>query len=124
MIDAAVAASPRRPASAVRRGVIHNSVALPDGTWRWRYDRSDPALPAQADQLWADVSRLAMPTMLVIGAESAFVTDHDRAEIARRAPALRVETVADAGHAIQSDQPAALAALIDDLLSADARPGR
>ena len=31
MIDAAVASSPRRPASAVRRGVIHNSKQLPDG---------------------------------------------------------------------------------------------
>lgn len=112
MVDAAVAASPRRPASAVRRGVIHNSRRLPDGTWAWRYDRSDPDLPSPAAQLWADVSRLSMPVLLVVGGESGFTTDTDRAEMSRRLPGLRTATVPGAGHAVQSDQPAALAELI------------
>jgi hypothetical protein len=38
MAEAAVAVSPRRPRSAVERGVRHNSARLPDGRWRWRYD--------------------------------------------------------------------------------------
>jgi len=55
MVDAAVRASPRRPVSAVRRGVVHNSRQLPDGTWAWRYDRHD-ASPAAlgAAALWDD----------------------------------------------------------------------
>jgi esterase len=116
MISAAIAASPRRPASAVRRGVIHNSRQLPDGSWAWRYDRSDPALAFPVARLWDDVSQLAMPTMLVIGAESGFVTAADRAEIARLVPDIRIVSVAGAGHAVQSDQPDSLAALITDFV--------
>lgn len=116
MIDAAIAASPRRPASAVRRGVIHNSRQLPDGTWAWRYDRPDADRLFPTAQLWDDVSRLTMPTMLVTGGESGFVTADDRAEMTRRLPALRTETVPAAGHAVQSDQPTALAALIIDFV--------
>jgi esterase len=50
--------------------------------------------------------------MLVRGAESAFVTDDDAATALRRLPTLRVEVVEGAGHAVQSDRPDALAALI------------
>ena len=119
MIDAAVAASPRRPASAVRRGVIHNSRQLPDGSWGWRYDRSNHGLDFPVAELWEDVSKLTMPTMLVTGGESGFVTPADLAEMARRGPHFRLESVAGAGHAVQSDQPVALATLIADFL----RPG-
>lgn len=118
MIAAAIAASPRRPAPAVRRGVIHNSHQLPDGTWAWRYDRHDPDLPHPTAQLWDDLSRLTMPTLLVTGAESGFVTPDDRDEFARRLPDARIETVPDAGHAVQSDQPAALAELIGNFVPA------
>lgn len=117
MIYAAVAASPLRPATAVRRGVIYNSRQLPDGTWAWRYDRPDPDLSFPARELWDDVARLAIPTMLVLGGESRFVTADDRAEVTRRLPSVRVETVPGAGHAVQSDQPHALAALIGDFVS-------
>jgi pimeloyl-ACP methyl ester carboxylesterase len=116
MIDAAVASSPRRPASAVRRGVIHNSKQLPDGSWAWRYDRTEHGLDFPVDDLWDDVSKLTMLTMLVTGGESGFVTPQDRAEYARRGPHIRLETVAGAGHAVQSDQPVAFAALITDFL--------
>jgi esterase len=116
MIDAAVAASPHRPASVVRRGVIHNSQQLADGTWVWRYDRPDPNRPTPAAPLWDDLSRLTMPTLLVKGAESGFVTHPDEVEVRRRLPSIRIETVSAAGHAVQSDQPAALAALIVDFV--------
>ena len=112
MIDAAVRASPGRLASAVRRGVVHNSRKLPDGTWTWRYDAPDPALPYPVSELWDDVSRLTMATLLVAGGESAFVSSADKAELSRRLPSIRIETVPGAGHAVQSDKPAALAAII------------
>ena len=66
----------------------------------------------------------AAVAMLVRGAESAFVTDPDKAEVRHRLPSIRVETVAAAGHAIQSDQPAALAALIEDFVPPSASPVR
>ena len=116
MVNAAVKASPRRPASAVRRGVIHNSRQLPDGTWAWRYDLPARRSVEEMSGLWDDVDRLAMPVLLVRGGESGFVTDDDLAEAQRRLPSLRVETVPGAGHAVQSDQPAALTRLVREFL--------
>jgi esterase len=115
MVKAAVDASPRRPASAVRRGVVHNARQLPDGTWAWRYDLGPgQAGPSMAEflGLWDDLEMLRMPTMLVTGGDSAFVTPEDLAEVTRRLPPVRVEVVPGAGHAVQSDQPTALSSLI------------
>ena len=124
MIEAAIQASPRRAPAAVRRGVVHNSRQLPDGTWTWRYDRTDPDLPYPSAELWDDVDAMTMPTMLVSGGASGFVTPGDRAEFARRLPTARTETVPDAGHAVHSDQPVALAGLIADFLAASAAERR
>jgi pimeloyl-ACP methyl ester carboxylesterase len=44
--------------------------------------------------------------------ESSFVEPDDIAEFRRRLPSVRVEVVTGSGHAVQSDQPAALAAII------------
>jgi pimeloyl-ACP methyl ester carboxylesterase len=117
-----IAASPRRPAAAVRRGVRHNARQLADGRWAWRYDRERApggatavdAVTAAAADMWATLGKLDIPLMLVRGAGSGFVTGQDLAETRRRQPGIRVETVPDAGHAVQSDQPRALSRLIRD----------
>ena len=115
---AAVAASPRRPRSAVERGVRHNAVELPDGRWTWRYDLFGELPAGQFDYtaLWQDVSAIDAPVMLVRGGDSKFVTDNDVAEFRRRMPGVRTEVVPGSGHAIQSDQPLALTALISDFV--------
>jgi pimeloyl-ACP methyl ester carboxylesterase len=137
VVSATVALSPTRTETAVRRGVRHNTVRRADGRWAWRYDlfggREDDGQAAEeptsvaggegvpgarsghwADftSLWDDVSAITVPTMLVQGADSPFVRPEDRAEFERRLPSVRWEVVAGAGHAVQSDQPLALAALI------------
>jgi pimeloyl-ACP methyl ester carboxylesterase len=124
MAGLAIAASPRRPAAAVRRGVRHNARQLADGRWAWRYDRERApggagaveALIASAADQWAALGKLDVPLMLVRGADSGFVTDPDLAEARRRQPGIRVETVPGAGHAVQSDQPRALSHLIRDFV--------
>ena len=116
MVAAAVAASPRRTPAAVRRGVMHNSRPLPDGTWAWRYDRHRAGSGGEMAALWADVSALSMPVMLVKGGESVFVAPADLAEMRLRVPGLRAEEVPRSGHAVQSDQPDALIRLIDDFI--------
>jgi esterase len=120
MVDLAVQASPRRPASAVRRGVMHNTRQQPDGTWTWRYDPHLGSAGAGSDfrLLWDDLARLSMPVMLVRGGDSVFVTPDDLAAMTFRLPALQVEVVPGAGHAVQSDQPLALAALISQFMPA------
>jgi pimeloyl-ACP methyl ester carboxylesterase len=52
--------------------------------------------------------------MLVRGGASVFVSDEDAAEFQRRGRGARIETVPGAGHAVQSDRPAELTALISD----------
>ena len=118
MVEAAVAASPRRPRSAVERGVRHNSRRLPDGRWTWRYDLfgERPAGLADFTPLWQDVSAITAPVMLVTGGDSRFVRDDDVAQFRSRMPGLRTEVVPEAGHAIQSDQPLALARLIEEFV--------
>jgi esterase len=124
MAGLAIAASPRRPAAAVRRGVRHNARQLADGRWAWRYDRERApggatavdAVTAAAAARWADFGKLDIPLMLVRGADSGFVTGPDLAEARRRQPGIRVETVPDAGHAVQSDQPRALSRLVRDFV--------
>jgi pimeloyl-ACP methyl ester carboxylesterase len=115
MAEAAIAASPRRPRSAVERGVRHNSVQLPDGRWTWRYDLfSQPAGLDDFTPLWDDVSAIRAPVMLVRGGDSPFVIDEDLGHFRRRQPGLRAETVAGSGHSVQGDQPLELARLIED----------
>lgn len=118
-----MAASPFRTEAGVRRGLRHNMVRLADGRWRWRYDIGGGDEHADGTRawidftpLWDDVAAISVPAMLVLGGESVFVLPDDVAEFRRRLPSVRVETVAGAGHAVQSDQPAALVALLADFL--------
>jgi pimeloyl-ACP methyl ester carboxylesterase len=128
MADAAVALSPHRAASGVRRGVRHNARRLDDGRWSWRYDLFGPA-PGEKGAaieggrtwvdftpLWDDVSAITVPTLFVRGDLSPFVRDEDIAEMQRRLPSLRVVVVDGAGHAVQSDRPLVLADLINTFI--------
>ncbi len=122
MADAAVALSPFRSASGVRRGVRHNARRLDDGRWTWRYDLFGPPPGESAEEgatrwvdftsLWDDVSAITVPVLFVRGGLSPFVTDEDIAEMQRRLPSLNVVVVDGAGHAVQSDRPLVLADLI------------
>jgi pimeloyl-ACP methyl ester carboxylesterase len=119
MADAAVALSPHRGASGVRRGVRHNATRLADGRWTWRYDLFSPT-PGQSDSgkwvdftsLWDDVSAISIPTLFVRGVLSPFVLNEDLHEMRRRMSTLDIVEVQGAGHAVQSDRPLELAALI------------
>jgi len=110
--------NPTRSVESLRRGVLHNAAARPDGTWAWRYDRFLPDGGSVPDfrKLWTYVDRLDVPTMLVRGADSPVVDDADVAELERRLPSVRVEVVPNAGHSIQGDQPLELAWLLEDFL--------
>ena len=116
MAAAAIAASPRRPPSAVARGVRHNSVQLPDGRWMWRYDLFSRQPGWRITPLWDDVAAIVAPVMLVRGGESRFVPDTDVEHFRQLQPGVRAETVPDSGHAVQSDQPLALTRLLTDFV--------
>jgi pimeloyl-ACP methyl ester carboxylesterase len=122
MATAAIATSPQRAPDAVRRGVRHNARRLADGRWTWRYDLF--GWPEEARRwvdftpLWPDVAAISVPTMLVLGGDSVHVLPADVDRFRAELPSVRVETVPGAGHAVQSDQPAALVALLADFVGA------
>ncbi len=111
--------NPTRTESSLRRGILHNAVQQPDGSWVWRYRRfAERSEPPDYAWLWDVVSRLTVPLMLVRGMRpQSVVDDEDEAELLRRAPHARVERVAEAGHSVQGDTPIELAALLADFVS-------
>jgi pimeloyl-ACP methyl ester carboxylesterase len=129
ILAAAAAAQPGRPAESLRPGVLHNSRQLADGRWGWRYDMRRPPPPGASGPnggsagpdamaaLWDDLEGIAVPVMLVRGANSSYIHDDDQAEFARRQPAARIEVVEGSGHSVQSDRASYLAGLIADFLA-------
>jgi pimeloyl-ACP methyl ester carboxylesterase len=121
MLDVTVAAAPNRDRKSLRRGVFHNSKRLDDGTWTWRYDSFRK--PDGFEGLWDDVPAITMPTTLVRGAKSFFVNDEDAEAFANAAPGFqRTHVVADSGHSVQGDQPAALVDILRGVLGPKAVP--
>jgi pimeloyl-ACP methyl ester carboxylesterase len=115
--------NPTRSESSLRRGVLHNAVQRPDGTWTWRHQLGRPSGTAglhvdslEFGSLWDDLEILAMPTLLVRGSLSPVVDDEDVAEFTRRRPKDRVVVVDGAGHSIQGDRPLELTRILSDLL--------
>lgn len=116
MLDVTVAAAPHRDRTSLRRGVFHNSKQLEDGTWTWRYDSFRKGDGFEG--LWEDAPAITMPTTLVRGADSFFVNDEDAEAFAKAAPGfLGTHVVADAGHSVQGDQPAALVDVLREVLN-------
>jgi esterase len=110
--------NPTRTESSLRRGILHNAVQQPDGSWVWRYRRfAETSGPPDYAWLWDVVSRLTVPVVLVRGMRTqSVVDDDDEAELLRRAPHARVERIEEAGHSVQGDTPIELAALLADVI--------
>ncbi len=109
--------NPSRTESSLRRGIVHNARRLPDGTWRWRYDRGEAAEAAEVErpspaELWDVIERVPAPLRLVRGSESPVVDDDDIAELVRRRPGAWVDVVDGAGHSVQGDRPVELAEIL------------
>jgi pimeloyl-ACP methyl ester carboxylesterase len=122
VLERTVRHNPTRSERSLRRGVLHNAKALPDGRWTWRYDqhmfrrRQDGSVeetvadePVEFRSLWEHVARIQAPTLLCRGEHSPVVSDEDVEEMRRRLPTVAVETIAGAGHSIQGDRPLELA---------------
>jgi len=123
ILERTIQFNPTRSVSSLRRGVLHNSVQLPDGTWAWRHQLGRPSMESgshveRADNLmqWDALERIGVPVLLARGSRSPIVDDEDEAEFRRRRPHDHVIVVEDAGHSIQGDQPLELARIIDEFV--------
>jgi len=121
ILERTIQFNPTRSESSLRRGVLHNSVQLPDGTWAWRHQVGRPTVEtglhverADFQALWDALEAIPVPVLLTRGSRSPVVDDDDVAEFRRRRPDDRVIVVEDAGHSIQGDQPLVLASIIGE----------
>jgi pimeloyl-ACP methyl ester carboxylesterase len=116
LLERTIAHNPTRSVSSLRRGILHNALQRPDGTWIWRHQRfprSQLLAPPVAD-LWVMLSELTMPvTLLRAMGPGSVVDDEDEAEFLRRCPNATVVPVEGSGHSIQGDEPLVLAALLE-----------
>jgi len=119
ILERTIQFNPTRSESSLRRGVLHNSVQLPDGTWTWRHQIGRPTVDtglhverAEFGALWDVLQAIPVPVLLARGSRSPVVDDDDVAEFRRRRPDDSVIVVEDAGHSIQGDQPLELASII------------
>ena len=123
ILERTIAFNPTRSVSSLRRGVLHNSVQRPDGTWTWRHQLGRPDLdtglhvqrPENLSQ-WDALGAIPVPVLLARGSRSPVVDDDDEAEFRRRRPEDVVVVVEDAGHSIQGDQPVELARIIEEFV--------
>jgi len=118
MLARTVAFNPTRSVSSLRRGILHNALERPDGTWVWRHQQHGPStLEAPAvNDLWSTLATLTMPVALLRAmGPGSVVDDEDEAELRRLVPQARIEHVAGSGHSIQGDQPLVMAALLNDV---------
>jgi pimeloyl-ACP methyl ester carboxylesterase len=126
ILDRTIQFNPTRSVSSLRRGVLHNSVQLPDGTWAWRHQVGRPPADtglhverADFQSLWDALEAIPVPVLLARGSRSPVVDDADVAEFRRRRPDDAVILVEDAGHSIQGDRPLELATIIEDFAAPD-----
>jgi esterase len=123
IIERALAFNPRRDADILRKSLMHNLRQMPDGGWRWKYDRrrfhslDREAHMAERGRLAEGLARVACPTLIVRGGDSDVFHDEDAAHLAGRLPCGHHVTIADAGHTVQGDNPKALVAALRDFLA-------
>ena len=116
LLERTVRYNPTRSVSSLRRGILHNAIQRPDGSWVWRHQQhpSPPTAAPDTGDLWDRLGELSMPVTLLRGtAPGSVVDDADEAEFRRRRPDDVVVHVANAGHSIQGDAPLELAALLE-----------
>lgn len=124
ILERTIQFNPTRSESSLRRGVLHNSVQMPDGTWEWRHQVGRPPTGtglhverADFQSLWDALEAIPVPVLLTRGSTSPVVDDDDVAEFRRRRPDDAVVVVEGAGHSIQGDRPLELATIIEDFVA-------
>lgn len=95
----------------VRGSLRHATRQLPDGKWTWKYDprlrrQRPPAPAASEDRIWAALSRIECPTLLVRGAESDILSPEVFERMHQTVPESQVAVVERAGHLVPGDNPA------------------
>jgi pimeloyl-ACP methyl ester carboxylesterase len=119
--------------AAIQARVQHSMKLLADGRLVWRHDAPGiaqarlNATPEQLVDLWPHVEAVTVPTLVLRGANSDFLSSQTAAEMSKRNPNIRHQEIADAGHYVHDDNlqafEAALHAFLRDPALASWAPG-
>lgn len=124
---------PNVPDAAIAARVQHSMKRIEDGAVVWRHDAEGiaaarlAATPQQLVDLWPHVDAVRVPTLLLRGARSDFLTAETAAAMVKRNPTIRLVEIPDATHYVHDDnfpafEAALRAFLADSSLAAWARP--
>ena len=122
-VERAVAFNPMRRRDILRRSLLNNLRQLPSGKWTWKYDPNrfsrgaHGGPPPTVAERWADVERVACPTLVVRGGRSDLFLDEDAEKLTTRLHDGRWLRIEDASHTVQGDQPVALVHAIKAFLA-------
>jgi pimeloyl-ACP methyl ester carboxylesterase len=111
--------NPRRSPENIRERLRHALRQAPDGRWTYKFDPGIAAAGVERDLegMWAQVRRIACPTLLVRGAESPILAAETAARFARELAGSAVAEVAGAGHSVMGDNPAGFLAAVRPFLA-------
>ncbi|MEO8057015.1 MAG: alpha/beta hydrolase [Burkholderiales bacterium] len=100
---------PNIPDAAVHARVQHSMRELEDGQVVWRHDAQGiaharlNATPEQLVELWPHVEAVAVPTLLLRGANSDFLSAQTAADMVQRNPHIQLVEIPDATHYVHDD---------------------
>jgi pimeloyl-ACP methyl ester carboxylesterase len=102
----------------LRRSLLLNLRSTEDGrfTWKWDPRQFTPERRSRRDAerrgLWALVSRISVPVLVVRGGRSDIFLDDDARKLAGALANAHLVVLDRAGHNVQSDDPSGLAAAV------------
>jgi len=115
--------------AALRARVEHSMKVAPDGGVVWRHDAEGiaharlNATPEQLVELWPHVDALRMPTLVLRGAQSDFLSAATADEMVRRNGHIRRIDIEGASHYVHDDNLPAFQAALSDFVADPALAG-
>jgi len=109
--------------AALRARVEHSMKIAPDGSVVWRHDAEGiaharlNATPEQLVDLWPHVEALRVPTLVLRGAQSDFLSAATAVEMSRRNACVRTMEIEGASHYVHDDNLPAFQAALDAFLA-------
>lgn len=112
------AANPRPADDVLRKRTNEGLKQLPDGRWTFKYDAKlrSPNRPLQRpnpEEAWRRLRAITAPVLLLRGSASDLLSPELAQRMVHEMRDCRVVEIADSGHPITMDQPAAFKAAVD-----------
>lgn len=117
--------NPRRTLENIRERMRHRLKPTESGKWTWKFDKRfrqpDSGLTVgwrlSSDELWQLFRNIAIPTLLVRGAESDVLSAEVAERCVQEMPAARLVTIPGAGHSVPGDNPDAFTEAVASFLA-------